>query len=79
VQVTHREPNAPTFDLENDGLLHETAKVRCICAVDLDSGEQVRLVCNECGAVAATITREQLEAGFVPEALRFDEVTTAQC
>ena len=42
-------------------------------------GEHVRLLCNECGAVAATITREQLEAGFVPEALRFTEVTTAQC
>ena len=41
-------------------------------------GEHVRLLCNECGAVAATITREQLEAGFVSEALRFAEVTTAR-
>ena len=41
-------------------------------------GEHVRLLCNECGTVAATITREQLEAGFVSEALRFAEVTTAQ-
>jgi hypothetical protein len=35
--------------------------------------------CNECGAVAATITREQLEAGYVPEELRFDGLTTALC
>jgi hypothetical protein len=30
-------------------------------------------------AVVATITQEQLEAGYVPEELRFDEVTTALC
>ena len=39
----------------------------------------VGCVCNECGAVAATITTAQLEAGYVPEELRSEEVATAQC
>ena len=36
------------------------------------------MVRNECGAVAAVITGEQFEAGYVPEGLRFKEVATAQ-
>jgi hypothetical protein len=41
-------------------------------------GDQVQLVCNECRAVAATITKEQFEAGCVPDELRSEEVATAQ-
>ncbi|HEY6343214.1 MAG TPA: hypothetical protein VIY49_17090 [Bryobacteraceae bacterium] len=59
---------------------HEKAGADCGgCLVPRVSGEEVRLVCNECGAVAATITPEQLEAGYVLEELRFNEVTTAVC
>jgi hypothetical protein len=47
------------------------------CLVPKIDGEQVRLVCNECGAVAAMITREQFEGGFCSRGLRFAEVTTA--
>ncbi len=49
---------------------HENAGVDCEgCLVPRITGEEVRLVCNECGAVVATITREQLGAGYVPEEL----------
>lgn len=39
----------------------------------------MQLVCNECRAVAATITREQFETGSVPMELRSEEVATPQC
>src|SRR5580658_930150 len=59
---------------------HESTGVDCGgCLVPKLDGEQVRLVCNECGAVTATITWVQLEAGYVPEELRSEEVTTALC
>jgi hypothetical protein len=59
---------------------HENAGVDCLgCLVPKVDGEQVRLVCSECAAVAATITKAQYEAGYVPEELRFEEVTTEKC
>ena len=38
----------------------------CGCLVPKVDNDQVKLVCNECGAVAATITNEQFETGYVP-------------
>ncbi|HEY6345100.1 MAG TPA: hypothetical protein VIY49_26685 [Bryobacteraceae bacterium] len=59
---------------------HENADADCCgCLVPNVDGEQVRLVCNECGAVVATITLAQFEAGYVPEDLRPGAVTTAVC
>jgi hypothetical protein len=59
---------------------HENAGVDCDgCLVPRVTAEEVQLVCNECGAVAASISREQLEAGYVPDGLHFDKVTTALC
>jgi hypothetical protein len=60
---------------------HESAGAEdcCGCLVPKVEGDQVRLVCNECGAVTATITTEQFKAGYVPEKLRSEELTTAQC
>jgi hypothetical protein len=65
--------NYPTIPHENAG-----AEDCWGCLVPKVDGDQVKLVCNECRAVAATITKEQFEAGYVPEELRFREVATVK-
>ena len=59
---------------------HQNVGVDCCgCLVPEVHGDQVRLVCNECGAIVRTITRAQFDAGHIPEDLLPKTVTTARC
>jgi hypothetical protein len=49
----------------------------CDCLVTEFEGDQFRLVCNECGVLVRTITRQQFEGGYVPEDLQLKEIESA--
>ena len=72
--MSYAADNYPILAHENAG-----AEDCCGCLIPKVEGDEMRLVCNECGAVAAVITKDQFEAGYVPEELRFEEAATARC